>query len=215
MERTKTNNNKKFIRNNHNHTSNHDQIVSSSNDKNHNLYSMDSKKPKKKISKSRNPDGRTSKLEKNPRIQDRLVEAISLGNYYEPACAYAGINYSTFREWMLKGEKHRHEGKTSSFTEFCRAVKNAEALAEANLVKEWQSHCPGDWKAIATFMERRYPDRWGRRQAVELTGKGGEPLELQRQYHIVQQVINDPEKRENVAEQFRQRAQLPRLGQPE
>ncbi len=45
---------------------------------------------------------RPSKL--TPEITKRLTEAIRAGNYYEAACGYAGIHYSTFRKWMQKGE---------------------------------------------------------------------------------------------------------------
>ena len=39
---------------------------------------------------------RPSKL--TPEVTKRLTEAIRAGNYYEAACAYAGIHYSTFRK---------------------------------------------------------------------------------------------------------------------
>ena len=40
--------------------------------------------------------GRPSKL--TPEVTKRLTEAIRAGNYYEAACGYAGIGYSTFRD---------------------------------------------------------------------------------------------------------------------
>ena len=46
--------------------------------------------------------GRPSKL--TPEVTKRLTEAIRAGNYYEAACAYSEIHYSTFRKWMQKGE---------------------------------------------------------------------------------------------------------------
>ena len=102
--------------------------------------------------------GRPSKL--TPEITKRLTEAIRAGNYYEAACAYAGIAYSTFREWMVKGEK----AKSGKYREFMEAVKKAEHEAEVRMVAMWQKHMPENWQAIATFLERRYPDRWGRKR---------------------------------------------------
>ncbi len=101
---------------------------------------------------------RPSKL--NPEITKRLTEAIRSGNYYEAACGYAGIHYSTFRKWMQKGET----AKSGKFREFFEAVTRAEYEAEVRMVALWQKHMPEDYRAIRDFLERRYPDRWGRKR---------------------------------------------------
>ena len=115
---------------------------------------------------------RPSKL--TPEITKRLVKAIEEGNYYEAAAAYAGINYATLRRWLKRGEA----AKSGKYREFCEAIKKAEAIAEARVVALWQSEIPGNWKAAATFLERRYPDRWGRRHS-EITGPDGGPIQIE------------------------------------
>lgn len=105
--------------------------------------------------------GRPSKL--TPEVQEKICHAIREGNYYEAACAYAGIGYSTFRMWMVKGEK----AKSGKYREFVEAVKRAEYEAEARMVALWQEHMPGDYRAIRDFLERRYPQRWGKRLDVK------------------------------------------------
>jgi len=94
-------------------------------------------------------------------VQKRLCDAIRAGNYYEAACAYAGIDYSTFRRWMKKGE----EQKRGKYREFCEAVTRAELEAEARLVAQWQQHMPNDYRAIRDFLERRFPERWSKAAA--------------------------------------------------
>ncbi len=111
--------------------------------------------------------GRPTKL--SDEVKDKLVDAISQGNYYEAACAYAGISYSTLREWINKGEE---EGAEKEFSDFSEAIKKAEADAEVAMVKAWQKHIPNNWQAIATFMERRYPDRWGRKDRSQVEHAG-------------------------------------------
>ena len=112
--------------------------------------------------------GRPSKL--TPEVQEKICQAIRAGNYYEAACAYGGIAYSTFREWMVRGEKD----KSGKYREFMEAIKRAEYEAEARLVAMWQKHMPDNWQAIATFLERRYPERWGRRNLnIEHSGEIG------------------------------------------
>ena len=54
--------------------------------------------------KSKNLVGRPSKFLS---VKDKIIEAIRRGNYYEPACKAAGIDYSTFRDWMKKAEEDR------------------------------------------------------------------------------------------------------------
>ena len=113
--------------------------------------------------------GRPSKL--TPEVKDKLVKAIAAGNYYEAACQFAGIDYRTFRNWMVAGE----EAKSGEYFQFFQSIKKAEAQAEIRMVQEWQKHVPNNWQAIATFMERRYPDRWGKRdrQDINLQGELG------------------------------------------
>ena len=110
--------------------------------------------------------GRPSKL--TAEVTDKLVKAISQGNYYDAACSYAGIAYSTFREWMNRGEQE--DG--TEYSDFMEAIKKAESAAELRLVQEWQKHIPNNWQAIATFMERRYPDKWGRRERRDINISG-------------------------------------------
>lgn len=118
--------------------------------------------------------GRPSKL--TDEVKKKLIDAIKLGNYYEAACAYAGIDYTTFRKWMQQGEK----ATKGRYFELFEAIKRAEAEAEARMVAMWQKAMPEDWRAIATFLERRHPERWGRRDKVqqEITGKEGGPIEI-------------------------------------
>lgn len=145
--------------------------------------------------------GRPSKL--TPEVQERICQAIRAGNYYEAACAYAGIDYSTFRRWIIKGEK----AKSGRYHNFCEAIKRAEHEAEVRLVAMWQKHMPENWQAIATFLERRYPDRWGRRMDVKQDIKQevqGQVTE-RHEYDITQRIISDPETAK-LADRLLQRA---------
>ena len=109
---------------------------------------------------------RPSKL--TPETQQKIVDAISAGNYYEAACGYAGVDYSTFRRWMEKGEK----AKTGQYREFCDAVQQAEAQAEVRMVANWQKHMPNNWMAIRDFLARRHPNRWMPREGKDVNLKG-------------------------------------------
>lgn len=116
--------------------------------------------------------GRKSKL--TPELQKKLINAIKQGNYYEAACAYVGIDRSTFFLWMKKGE----QAKSGKYFELFNAVKQAEAEAEARIVANWQSKVPEDWRAAQAFLEKRFPDRWGKKETHVLEG-GEEPIKVE------------------------------------
>lgn len=98
-----------------------------------------------------------------PDVQKRLVDAISAGSYFEPACAYAGIAYSTFRTWMERGAQE--DG--GPYHDLAVAMAEAEGRAEVRLVGLLNKAMPEDWRAIIAFLERRYPARWGRQDRVQ------------------------------------------------
>ncbi len=114
---------------------------------------------------------RPSKL--TPDVQRRICEAIRAGNYYEASCAYAGVDYSTFRLWMVQGET----AKTGRFFELFESVLKAEADAEVSIVAQWKKQIPEDWRAARDFLARRYSARWGPTEKHELTGKDGAALQ--------------------------------------
>ena len=125
--------------------------------------------------------GRPSKL--TPERIAKVLEALRAGNYVEAACGYANVSVSTFYRWLERGEQ---ESK-GQYREFREDIKKAQADAEAAIVAHWRKHIPKDWKACATFLERRYPERWGRRVIQqEVTGKGGGALRIE-----VQEMADD------------------------
>ena len=111
--------------------------------------------------------GRPSRL--NAEMQEKIVSAIRAGNYAKVAAAYAGINVGTFYEWMQKGRTQ----KTGKYAEFHDAVKLAESQAEVRAVAMVQKSMDNNWATAMTYLERKHPDRWGRRDrlSVEIENK--------------------------------------------
>lgn len=92
----------------------------------------------------------------------KLFDALADGNYTSTAAHAAGLHPHTVRRWMERGEKE----PDSAFGAFCGAIKAAEAAAEAAIVKRIKMAAdagPQFWAAGMTLLERRSPDRWGRR----------------------------------------------------
>lgn len=98
--------------------------------------------------------GRPSKLTKA--VTDKVCAALREGQTYQVACTLAGIDYTTFRKWLLRAE----ERKEPKYVAFLNAVTRAEREAEAEAVRKWRSAFDEDWRAVAEFLARRNKGDW-------------------------------------------------------
>ena len=120
--------------------------------------------------------GRPSKL--TPEIQATVVQYVRGGNYFSVACRAAGLSYATFQEWMSRGEdKNADPAKppTPEFEAFARSIRKAEADAEASSITLIRTAARTSWQAAAWYLERKYPDRYGRRERISVGGDDDAP----------------------------------------
>lgn len=104
-----------------------------------------------------------------PETHSAIVEAILHGATYKDAAEAAGVWYTTFNEWMRKGE----EAKSGQFYEFNHAVRQAEAQCRLNMTRVIQSAAAkGDWKAAEAYLKRRDRQNWGDNVDVTTGGEG-------------------------------------------
>lgn len=127
-------------------------------------------------------------LKLNTDLQAGLVKVIQAGNYLETAAAYVGISVSTLRDWIRRGEreaqrlstKNAKSNKTEQpYLEFSAAIKKAQAEGEIRDVLLIGNAARETWQAAAWRLERRFPDRWGRKERHELSGPSGGPIEVE------------------------------------
>jgi hypothetical protein len=121
-------------------------------------------------------------------IHDLIVDAITLGNYKEHAAQAAGINVSSFFNWMDRGkreyERLNQEGekpnpKETVFLEFFNAVKKAESIAIAkNVAVIQRAAATGTWQAAAWWLERTAGKIYGRKQQLEHSGNAENPIAI-------------------------------------
>jgi hypothetical protein len=136
-----------------------------------------------------NPVGRPSKL--TATVQAKIITAILAGNYISTACVYAGVDYTTHRKWMTKGERQ----KKGKYRDFFNAVTQAEAQCEVATVANWMNSVPKEWEAAQKFLVHRFPDKWGRRvvtqegaMSVAVTGQVKSTVE----HTAADELIGDP-----------------------
>ncbi len=115
-----------------------------------------------------------------PDVQERIVQALTAGNYLQTAATYAGIGITTLHRWMQQGEQARR----GMFREFREAVEKAQADAEVRDIALIATAAATHWQAAAWRLERKFPERWGRR-VVDVRGDSEMPIK------IVVEYIND------------------------
>ena len=94
-----------------------------------------------------------------PEQKEQLLNNLRDGMTIEAACALAGVHKTTFYRWR----KNDPEWEELS--------DHAMNFAEPILLHQLKTAAEdkmGDWRAYAWILERRWPQRWGARQEIEL-----------------------------------------------
>ena len=108
-----------------------------------------------------------------PELTERILTSIRMGNYVDVAAIGAGIPRDRIKEWLFKGAKgHR------TYKQFTLDISQAIAESEErDLSLIDMAAMQGFWQAAAWKLERKFPNRWGKIQKVEMTGAEGGPIE--------------------------------------
>jgi hypothetical protein len=113
--------------------------------------------------------------------KDALLRALRTGHFINAACDLAGVSETRFYAWMREGEQ---EDAPEDYRQFAAAVKKARAEAQdvalRNIRRAGLEH--RTWQANAWFLERSFPELWGRKLAapapVESAPEGDYELNL-------------------------------------
>ena len=142
------------------------------------------------------PNGRPTKLTVS--VSARIVKAVALGLSYRDAATAGGVHEKTLEEWRTRG--YRERGSSSIYARFMGQVDRAaektaisylEAVRKSIMespvrvrehVKKDESGkvilteihtetLPPDIKGAMWWLERRFPEQFGRREQMEHAGK--------------------------------------------
>jgi transposase len=112
---------------------------------------------------------------------ERLLGAM---NYFVTVCNLLQIPEDVAYVWLRKGEAGDDAAGDwpDAYRTFAQSVKNGTARGEMSAVTEINRHgrphevpegqVPGQWQALMTLLERRFPDRWGRRERQQIEHSG-------------------------------------------
>jgi hypothetical protein len=132
-------------------------------------------------------------------VQAKICQAVAIGVPFNRACWLAGIDDDTGREWLARGQgRDKDRPQEPRYAAFAGAVEKARAqdIAErvarvtragrggavvqrrtvtrpdgSSVVEE--RYQEPQWTADMTMLERRYPEEFGRRVALEHGGEVG------------------------------------------
>lgn len=105
----------------------------------------------------------------NQELTNELVKYIRTGNYIETACAIVGVAKQSVYNWMKQGRR----GESLETAEFLDAIEKALAESEARDVVLIGKAAEKNWCAAAWRLERKNPERWGRKDRLDLNHGGG------------------------------------------
>jgi hypothetical protein len=135
--------------------------------------------------------GRPTKF--NAQLAAQILVALKAGITRDVAIAAAGIARSTFYAWLDRG-KNASCGELSDFSDAIRqaeaeaAIRNITIIQKAALggellekstvtkpngtvvvTEKWTAP---DWRAAVWWLERKFPDEWGRKVRIDYRGPG-------------------------------------------
>jgi len=123
--------------------------------------------------------GRPAKLTKE--IIEQIATLVRAGNYIETACNFVGLSKDTYFRWAREGAR----AKSGLKRLFSDSIKSAVAESEIRDLEEIRKN--DSWQSKAWRLERRFPDRWGNRQKVELSGN----VEIERIRKLAEEIMNE------------------------
>ena len=108
------------------------------------------------------------------RRKSAILRKMREGHYAKTAAQTSGITEQTLYDWLKKGEDPDSYPEHAAFLE---AYRKAEAVAEDNAIEAVRAAFPHDWRAAMTYLERRHPKRWAKRQEDVDVATRGAPIQ--------------------------------------
>jgi len=97
-----------------------------------------------------------------PEGYEPLLGLLRMGMYVQQACGMVGIAKGTIYDWLKRGAVGEEPYAT-----FASAYEKAAAQAEMTALADIRAG-KNNWQSRAWFLERRFRDRWGRNDKLEI-----------------------------------------------
>lgn len=120
-------------------------------------------------------EGKHANIKLNKEVCDNICENLRRGNYITTACRASGISTGTYYNWKKRGEKGEEPFKT-----FLERTDKAESEGELACMEVIYNSATeqGNWLSAAWILERKYPQRFGKREQMALQTDNDFKLEI-------------------------------------
>jgi len=122
--------------------------------------------------------GRPCTLIARPDKIKKLLEKLSTGLYMTTACDLIGISFNSVNSWVKKAEEiqvkiddddeYKPTDEEKPYLEFFKSIKKAQAEGVEYHVDNVNKAGKTNWQASMTMLERTNPDKYGRKDKVEV-----------------------------------------------
>lgn len=129
----------------------------------------------------------------DPIVRAKVLTALKTMVPFAVAARCAGVTSRTLERWIERASNPKARG---IYRKFAEEVQKAEAEAEVLMAGTIAAKSRTEWTAAAWLLERKYPERWGRRERFEMTGAGGGPVLVS---DPIRAALADPEIRAALA----------------
>lgn len=123
---------------------------------------MSNEKPKRASLPANRPQGGGHPILCLPANYGAFLDLLRIGLFVEQACHQAQLARSTVYSWLDRGSKGEEP-----FATFFADYHKASATAELTALSEIRTG-KNNWQSRAWFLERRFRDRWGRNDKLEI-----------------------------------------------
>jgi transposase len=111
-------------------------------------------------------------------LVQNICDVVAAGNYIETAAAYAGIGKTTLYEWLKRGRGDLMEQRDTEHSRFVERVELALAEGEVRDLATIEKAAETVWQAAAWRLERRMPEKFGRRSRIDHATPDGKPFSV-------------------------------------
>lgn len=120
--------------------------------------------------------GRPTKL--TPAVAKVLCDATRRGHHLRHAAALAGVHHSVVYDWLARGEADDPPDADALHVDFALALRAAEAEAAGKALAEVRTgKSRTRQRGQAWWLERRFPELYGKRVQTQLSGPDGGPIQ--------------------------------------
>lgn len=136
-------------------------------------------------------------LDFHPELIPKLANLLRQGLFINEAVKICRVQRESFRRWMIWGSEDFDNQKETIYSFFYSEMEAASAEAEQRSLTAIRSagDVPAFWGAHAWWLERRFPNKYGKQDRLQLQHTGG----MATVTVDLSEALNTPEDRESLA----------------